>query len=392
MDFNAIVDRRGTDSVKWDLNAKIFGTDDLLPLWVADTDFRAPEPAIEAMRRRLEHGVFGYTFRGDAFHDAIVGWERRRYGWEIRREWISFSPGVVPALALSVLACTEPGDSVLVQPPVYGPFFDVVAKNGRRIAEAPLAQIGGRYVMDFDALERAADASARMLILSSPHNPVGRAWTADELGRLAEFAGRKGLVILSDEIHSDIVYDGRHVPLASLSADAARRTITCRAPSKTFGLAGLTTSYVVIPDPDLKRRFDASLAALGVDGGNIFGAVALVAAYTECDAWLDGLVSYLRANRDRAVRFISERVPGVKAFAPESTFLLWLDCSELGMENDGLARFLAREAKIGLNSGTFFGGPRYGRFVRLNFGCPRATLDEALGRFERAVAGLGRRA
>lgn len=385
-DFDAVIDRRHTDSLKWDRNGATFGTEDLLPMWVADTDFAAPPQVLKAMRERLDHGVFGYTFGGDAYHEAILGWVQRRYRWTIQREWIVFSPGIVPALSMTVLAHTKPGDAILIQPPVYGPFHDVALGNGRQLIRNGLVRADGAYRMDFESLERQITPRTRMLILCSPHNPVGRVWRREELERLAEIVCRHDLILISDEIHADLVFRGHsHTSIASLSPEIARRTLTCCAPSKTFGLAGLSTSYVIIPDARLRRGFEDVLEILEIDGGNVFGRTALTAAYTECDDWLAHLMDYLEANRDHAVRFFRERVPSIKPVAPEGTYLMWLDCADLEFR-DGteLGEFLAGSAKVGLNRGARFGSD-YEHFARLNFGCPRALLDEGLGRIERAV-------
>lgn len=385
-DFDPVIDRKNTDSLKWDRNGVVFGTDDLHPMWVADTDFSAPPPVLKAMRARLDHGVFGYTYGGDAFHEAILGWVKRRYHWDIQREWIVFSPGIVPALSMTILAHTKPGDAILIQPPVYGPFHDVVLGNGRQLIQSSLLQSDGTYRIDFEALERQITPRTRLLILCSPHNPVGRVWRKDELERLAEIVCRRDLILLSDEIHADLVFQGhRHIPVASLSPEIARRTITCCAPSKTFGLAGLSTSYAIIPDAVLRRGFTDILESLEIDGGNVFGRTALTSAYTECDDWLEQMMRYLEANRDHAVRFLAERVPSIQPVIPEGTYLLWLDCSALGFpDGSDLSDFLTRTAKVGLNRGARFGAA-YEQFARLNFGCPRALLDEGLTRIERAV-------
>lgn len=385
-DFDTVIDRRNTDSMKWDWNEALFGTSDLLPMWIADTDFKAPQAVVDAMRERMDHGVFGYTIRGGAYHDAIIGWVRERYRWNIERDWIAFSPGIVPAISMAILAHTKPGDGILIQPPVYGPFHDVVAKNGRQLVLCDLVREAESYRMDLDALESRIDARTRMMILCSPHNPVGRVWRQEELERLAELVVKHDLLLISDEIHADLVFEGhRHVSIASLSSEIAQRTLTLCAPSKTFGLAGLSTAYAIIPDARLRRGYLDLLESLEIDGGNVFGKVALMAAYTRCLPWLEQLLRYLEANRDHAVRFFRERVPAIRPVTPEGTYLMWLDCTELGFRSGPeLDRFLVREAKVGMNRGARFGAD-YAQFTRLNFGCPRALLDEGLCRLERAV-------
>lgn len=389
-DFDTIIDRRHTDCLKWDENELIYGTADLHPMWVADMDFKIPPQIMDAMRKRLEHGVFGYTFRGDAYHHSIVNWVGRRYHWNIEQSWISFSPGVVPALAMSVLGNTIPGDRVLIMTPVYGPFFSVVRNNGRILTEHPLTRHDdGSCSIDFEKLESQIDGRTRMLLLCSPHNPVGRVWTREELERLVELAVRHDLIIVSDEIHADFIYSGfEHISIASLSEEAAARTITCYAPSKTFGLAGLSTSYVVIPNEKLRNNFNHMLAALEVDGGNIFGSTALTAAYDECEDWLEELLTYLEANRDYACKFFEERIPRIKVKKPDATYLLWLNCEELGFADAGaLDRFFIDKAKLGLNRGIRFGS-QCGGYMRLNIGCPRALLTKGLEQLEAAVNSL----
>lgn len=388
-DFNQVINRKNTDSVKWDNNHAIFGTDDLHPMWIADMDFVAPPQVLSAMEKRLQHGVFGYTFRGDDYHHAIMSWVKRRYHWEIHRDWITFSPGIVPAISMSLLAYTNPGDKVVIQTPVYAPFSDVINANGRLLVENPLLFEDGVYKMDFDGLETLIDDSTKMLILCSPHNPIGRVWTKAELIRLGEIVIKHNLIIVSDEIHADFVFsDHEHFALASLSNELEQRTITCYAPSKTFGLAGLTTSFLVIPNTELREGFNHMLEALDVSGGNIFGTVALTAAYDQCEDWLDELMVYLEDNANHAVAFFNQYLPAIKPVRPEGTYLLWLDCSALGFKDaDELTSFFTHKAKVGLNRGIRF-GKQSEQFVRMNIGCPRTALDEGLNRIKRAVENL----
>jgi len=385
-DFDKVIDRKGTDSVKWDNNKAIFGTDDLHPMWIADMDFAAPPQVIEAMEKRLNHGVFGYTFRGDEYHNSILNWVKRRYNWEIKREWIAFSPGIVPAISMCLLAYTKPGDKIIIQTPVYAPFSDVVLANHRQLVENPLIYGDGSYHMDLDHLERIIDDSTKLLILCSPHNPIGRVWTKEELERLGHIAIKYNLIIVSDEIHSDFVFSGhRHTSIASLSKELEQQTITCYAPSKTFGLAGLTTSFLVIPDEEKRASFNHMLEALEVSGGNIFGAVALTAAYNECEDWLEQLMVYLEGNMNYVMDYFEKNIPSIKPTKPEGTYLIWLDCTELGFQNtDALTEFFTIKAKVGFNRGIRFGAQSE-LFVRMNIGCPRTVLDEGLRRIEKAV-------
>lgn len=379
--FDTVIDRTGTDCLKWDHN----GTPDIHPMWVADMDFPVAPQIQAAMERRLRHPVYGYTFHGDGLFDAITSWVGRRYRWEIQKDWITFSPGVVPALSMCVLALTNPGDRVVIMTPVYRPFYGSVRENGRVIVNHPLKkEENGRYTIDFDRLESQIDGRTKMLMMCNPHNPVGRVWTKDELQKLADIAKRHDLVVVSDEIHADFIYSGhQHIPIGSLSEDMAQRTITAYAPSKTFNLAGLCQSYLVIPNPRLRSAYMAVYDALDL-GSNIFGMTALTAAYNTAEDWLDQLLIYLEANRDHTVEYIRRFLPQIKAYAPEGTYLLWLDCTGLGMTGEELNCFFLKEAAVRMNAGYRF-GEQADSFMRLNIGCPRSLLDEGLERIRHAV-------
>ncbi len=386
--FDTRIDRRGTGSFKWDTVARATGEPDALPLWVADMDFRAPEPVIEALRARVDHGVFGYATRTDAYYEAVIGWMRRRFAWTIERDWIVFSPGIVPALHLAVQACSDPGDRVIVQTPVYYPFSNAVLNNGRELVRNQLRENGGRWEMDFEGLERAIDGRTRLLIFCSPHNPVSRVWTRSELETLAAIAVRHDLVVVSDEIHEDLVMPGyRHVPLASISDAIADRTITCTAPSKTFNLAGLQTANVVISNAGLRRRFERALSSAGFLLGNVFGYTALEAAYTAGGPWLDALLAYLDENDRFLRRFVMQRLPRVKVTPLEGTYLEWLDFRGFGLDDAVLNDVLLHGAKVWLDAGTLF-GPGGEGFQRLNIACPRSLLEEALERMAAAMRTL----
>ncbi len=348
-------------------------------------DFAAPQAVLDALQARVAHGVFGYTVPTDAYYEAIAGWFARRHGWALRTEWLVYSPGVVTSLVVSVLAFTEPGDKVLIQPPVYPPFRDVVRRNGRMVVENPLILRGGRYEMDLDHLEAQLRDGVKLVFLCSPHNPVGRVWTADELRRFGELCAKHGVIVVADEIHCDLVYPGhRHVPLASLDEAFADITVTCNAPTKTFNIPGLHVSTAVIPNEALRRRFAATLGNLAMTSLHTLSAVALEAAYRHGDAWLDRLLRYLDENLRRVCAAFAGEFP-IRALRPEGTYLVWLDCRDLGLDDDALARFLCQEAKVGLNAGASFGTGGEG-FMRMNIACPRATLEEGILRIERAVA------
>ena len=387
MIFDQHIDRRGSGSVKWDLRKTLYGSDDVIPLWVADMDFPAPGPVIRALTERVEHPVYGYSMESESAVNAVVGRMGDLYGWDISPGNILFMAGVVPSMAVAVRAFSNPGDGVVCMTPVYPPFFSMIKEEGRRVVENPLVCDGmGHWTIDFDDLEKKASGS-RILLLCSPHNPVGRVWTRAELERIADIARRNNIIVVSDEIHAEIVYPGaKQIPFASVSADAAARSITCVAASKTFNVAGLATSLVIAPDADMFRRYKGSLP--GISGhANLFGIAALEAAYTLCDDWLADLIFYLDGNRRLVGNFFNENGFGIGCNLPEATFLTWLDCSPLGMNDAELARFFAGEAKVGLNPGISFGKGGKGH-MRLNFGCPRTLLEEGLERIGGALSRL----
>jgi len=389
-DFDTVIDRRGSGSMKWDCRERVLLEKDVIPMWVADMDFPAPPAVVEVIRKRAEHAIYGYPLASASLLDSVVRWLRLRHRFDVRREWLSRCPGVVPSLSLCVNAFTKPGDGIVIQTPVYHPFYHVINNNGRRLIRNPL-KLGAspdRFEMDFADLERKIDARTRMIILCSPHNPVGRVWTGDELARLGEICAARDLIIVSDEIHAEIVFKGHdHRPLAGISADLAGRTVTLHAPSKTFNIAGLNTSFAVIPNPELKGLFDAQIRSGGLNMGNIFGLIAMEAAYERGADWLDALLVYLEGNLDVLDRFLAERIPRIKIVRPQGTFLALLDCRPLMMEQKALNEFFLRKAKVFFNEGPLFGEEIHG-FVRLNFGCPRSLLTEALERMERAVNSL----
>jgi cysteine-S-conjugate beta-lyase len=384
-DFDRVIDRRNMLSLKWDRCVRDFGLPDVIPMWVADMDFAAPPAVVDAVTRRAAHGVYGYASTPESLWEAVIEWLRDRHGWAVERRWLARAPGVVPAVSLCVNAFTSPGDAIVVQTPVYYPFFRAVEFNGRRLVRNPLVAEGAAYRMDLEALERVIDSRTRMLILCSPHNPVGRVWTREELDRLGEICERRDLIVLSDEIHMDLLLGGRrHVPFASLSPSLADRTITCVAPSKTFNLAGLNLSVVIARRASLLARYTAQFEAAGLTIASLFGAVAMEAAYREGAPWLDELLVYLEGNVDLAGRFLAEQVPSIRFVRPEGTYLALLDCRALGLEQAALDDFFLRQAGVYFDSGPWFGSELEG-FERINLACPRRTLSEALERIARAV-------
>ena len=388
INFDEVIDRSQTDSVKWGINEHIFGRNDVLSMWVADMDFRAPEPVIQALIARATQGIYGYAALPVSYHQAIIDWLQKRHGWKTQPAWQITTPGVVPAVSVAVLAYTQPGDKIIIQSPVYHPFFKMVLNNGRQIVENSLINQDGYYRMDFDALARQlADTRVKMLILCSPHNPVGRVWTLEELTRLGELCRAHNVRVVSDEIHSDLVYSwAKHVPMASISTDLADNTVTLLAPSKTFNVAGLNTSVAVISNPVLNNQFCQMIENLGIGVSSVFGMAGLEAAYRYGEDWLDQLLKYLAGNLNYLVSFMDSRIPRIKVCRPEGTYLVWMDCRELGLSRADLKNFMIQKAGLGLDEGAVFGQPGEG-FMRMNVACPRAVLVKALEQLAAAVEG-----
>ncbi len=391
INFDTRIDRRNTHSVKWDLAEKLTGVPDVLPLWVADMDFPAPAPVLEALQHRVSHGVFGYSVIPDSCYEAVIQWAQKRHHWMIEKDWIVFTSGVVPAIHWIVMAWTQSGDRVIVQPPVYHPFFRAARVNNCEMVENPLVLQDGRYVMDFDQLEQAIDDRTRVFVLCSPHNPVGRLWTQEELTRLGDICLKHGILLCSDEIHWDLALHGnRHVPTATVSDAVAQNTITLIAPNKTFNLAGISMAMAIIPNPRLRAKFVNMQHELGIHlSGNVLGAVAVEAAYTYGEPWLDDLLAYIRGNLEFLTAYLEEHIPHIHVVPPEGTYLAWLDCRELGLGNTELKHFMLNSAKIWLNDGPSFGTGGSG-FQRLNLACPRSLLQQALQRLKHAFRNAGK--
>jgi cystathionine beta-lyase len=381
-DLDRLVDRRFSDSVKWRLYDS-----DVLPMWVADMDFLSPEPVIRALRERVDHGVFGYGQEPSELRPVIVERLRHLYGWQVAPEALVFVPGVVTGFNQAAHAVTSPGDGVLVQTPVYFPMLYTPGNVGCTLDEMELTlKEDGSYEVDFDAFEAAITARTRIFLLCSPHNPVGRVFRQDELERMAEVCLRHDVVICSDEIHCDLVFQGYpHLPIASLDPEIADRTITLIAPSKTYNIAGLHFSVAIIQNAELREKYQAASAGL-VGRPGILSAVAALAAYRDGQPWLDAVLRYLEGNADYATEYVNTQLPGVKMWRPEGTYLGWLDCREAGMEGSP-HQFFLQQARVALNEGASFGRGGEG-FARLNFGCPRSTLSEALERMRKALLRL----
>ena len=383
--FDEIIDRLGTNSVKWDARERIFGSGDVLPLWVADMDLPCPPEVVQAIEARAKHPIYGYPGDNGALFEAAKGWVNRRFGAEVDTDWMVAIPGVVPGIQVAINAFTKPGDKVIIQPPVYPPFFSTSEELGRRIVENPLKRVDGKYEMDFDDLRKKIDQRTKLFVLCSPHNPIGQVWSREDLLQLGEICAEKGIMIIADEIHSDLVYEkGAHTPFYTLSEQLANQSVTFISGSKTFNLAGLFTSIAIIKNRKLRNEFRVTANKMGLNHINLFGIVASTAAYNHGDQWLDELLDYLHENAVMIRHFLSERIPEIKMTIPEATYLAWLDFRELGLYGQELRNFLIREAKVGLNDGFQFGKQGDG-FCRMNFGCPRSVLKEALQRIEKAV-------
>ncbi len=383
-DFDEIVPREGTNCIKYDALERFFGSNYVLPLWVADMDFRTPDFIVDAIKKRAEHEIYGYTFRGDSYYNSIIGWMERRHNWEIQKEWISFSPGVVAGLTFGIEAFSKAGDGVVVQPPVYFPFFDCVKGTKRKLIENPLKIENGRYTFDFEDLKAKIDKKTKLLLLCNPQNPGGTVFSKEELTELATICLENKIMIISDEIHSDLIFDGhKHIPFASLSEEIAQNCMITMAPSKTFNVAGFSSSLVIIPNKTKFARYERTIAVAHLYMGNIFGSIAMEAAYTHGDEWLDQMMAYLQENYKLLENFFNTRLPKVKVMKPEATYLIWLDFREYGMKNAELMKFTIENAKVGLNDGGRFGTGGDG-WLRINIGCPRSVLTKALERLGKA--------
>lgn len=382
--FDKIIDRQGTNSEKYDNREKVFGRSDVIPLWVADSDFETPPFIMEALERRMSHPVFGYTFRTESFSRAVTGWIFRRSGWKVDDSWVDFVPGVVSGLVVAMRAFSAAGDGVVIQPPVYPPFARMVKFNGRTLLNNPLVWDGKKYVVDFDDLDAKLSA-AKVFILCNPHNPTGRVFTPAELLRMGELCLKHNVMIISDEIHSDLTLKpNKHTHIASLSEEIARITVTLVAPSKTFNLAGFSTSAAITSGDVVRREFRRYMDMFHASQGNIFGAVALEAAYNNGDEWVDALNEYIAANADYVVDFLKNNIPSIKTFKPEGTYLMWLDFREWNMPHDSVFRFLVDEAGIGLNDGKFFGEEGIG-FMRLNLATQLDVIKQAMAKLMSAA-------
>lgn len=384
-DFDEILDRRNTSSVKHDQLKERFGSDKLLSLWVADMDFRTPDFIVKALKERCDHEVFGYTYAPDDYFESIITWVQYRYNWKITREWISYIPGIVRGIAFALDCFTKPGDKVIIQPPVYHPFRLVPEGLGREVVDNPLKMVNGRYEMDFEHLESIIDPECKAFILCNPHNPGGMVWTKDTLVRLADICHRHSILVISDEIHAEMVYPGNtQFPFATVSPEAASNSICFMAPSKTFNIAGIVSSYAIVPDETLRERFFSYLEARELGDGTIFAYTATTAAYTYGAEWLQQMRHYVIANGQYVDEYLKKNIPQIKMYPPQASFLLWLDCRELKLNQEELVDLFINGAGLALNDGSIFGKEGIG-YMRMNIGCPRSVLEEAMDSLKAAI-------
>ena len=385
-DFDRFIDRRNTDCIKWDFGMQRKGRDDLLPLWVADMDFRLPEEVIKDITDRVQHGVFGYTDPGDKYRNIVKEWYERRHGFTFDGEDITVTPGVVYAIAIAIRSFTEPGDAVIIQQPVYYPFSETIVLNKRKVVNNQLIYKDGHYEIDFEDFEKKIiDNNVKMFLLCSPHNPVGRVWTEAELTRLAEICDRHRVYVFADEIHSDFVYPGfKHTSFMSLAPELRKRLVLGTSPSKTFNLAGLQVANIIIPDKEMHRSFDRENEAAGYSQPNVLGMVACMSVYTKGEQWLDELLEYLKGNLDYVRKFVAENLPGVKLIEPEGTYLIWLDFSKVVDNHKELEDIIVNKAKLWLDPGIIF-GRETNLFERINIACPRSVLEQAMEQLKEAL-------
>lgn len=386
VDFDTVPNRRGTNCFKYDFAREMGMPEDVLPLWVADMDFPTAPAVLERLHALAEHGIFGYTGVKDAYFSAVHNWYAQRFGWETQRSWLVTTPGVVFAIAIAIRAFTQKGDAILIQQPVYYPFANKVTENDRQLVVNPLVLKNGRYEMDFADMERKiVDYHVKMLLLCSPHNPVGRVWTKEELLRVGEICQKYGVLVVSDEIHADFTYEGHtHRVFASVKSEFADFTIICTAPSKTFNLAGLQNSNIFIPNRQLRHAYKKELSACGCGGTNCMGMAACQAAYEAGADWLEQLKQYLAGNLAYIRQFLREKLPDIALIEPDGTYLVWLDLRKLGLTEQQQRQLIVQDAKLWLDTGTLFGQGGEG-FERINIACPRATIEQAMQRLERAV-------
>lgn len=385
-DFDQVIERRGSGALKYDALDERYGKSDLLPLWVADMDFATPDFIVDALKERLEHPVFGYTMEPENYWPTVQQWIASHHNWQVEREWLTFIPGIVKGIGLAVNCFVKPDEKVIIQPPVYHPFRLTPQGNGREVVFNPLIEKSdGTYAMDFEGLAEVADEKCRMLILSNPHNPAGLVWDAETLRRLAHFCTERNILVISDEIHCDMTLNGhKHTPFASVSKEAAACSITFGAPSKTFNIAGIVSSYAIVPNPELRNRFYPWLAANELNEPTLFAPIATIAAFTQGENWRRQMLRYVESNVEFVIEYCAAHIPAIKPLRPQASFLVWLDCRALGLTQRELVDLFVNKAHLALNDGEMFGKKGIG-FMRLNVGCPRATLRQAMEQLKAAI-------
>ncbi|MBD3109018.1 pyridoxal phosphate-dependent aminotransferase [Bacillus sp. AGMB 02131] len=385
INFDLEINRKGTASLKWDLTEERYGEKDLLPMWVADMDFASPVEIVEALTKRAAHPVYGYTAPTEAVYNSAINWMKNKHNWEIQKEWITFSAGVVSGFTTAILAYSEPGDKVLIQTPVYTPFFDSVKSNDRVLVENQLKYEDNTLKIDFDLLESQLQDDVKLFLLCSPHNPGGMVWTREDLQKIGELCVKYNVVIISDEIHADLCLPGfTHYPIASLSEDISNVTVTLMAPSKTFNVAGIQASLIICENKKLQQKLNQKQHQLAFHGLNLFALEVITASYDHCNYWLEEAVQYIQKNVETVQKFVEEELPHIKMIAPEASYLIWLDCRALGLSDQELKQQLIQKGKIAVSPGVSYGKGGEG-FIRLNVGCTHATVIEGLKRLKLAL-------
>lgn len=386
-DFDRIIERKGSGAIKTDALGKFFGKDELIPMWVADMDFETPDFIIEALIGRMGHPIFGYTEEPADYRPAICDWIEEHHGWKVQKEWLSYIPGIVKGIGMAINVFVKEDEKIVIQPPVYHPFRLVPQKNHREVVFNPLRELPeGGYEMDFENLEAVCDDKCRMLILSNPHNPAGIVWSRESLERLASFCHSRGIIVISDEIHCDMaLFGNRHIPFASVSPEAAACSITFGAPSKTFNIAGIVSSYSIVPDEKLRKRFYDWMEANEMGAANIFSPIATIAAFRKGERWRRQMLEYVEGNIEFLMEYCQNNIPKIKPLRPQASFLVWMDCRELGLDHDQLIDLFINKAGLALNDGETFNPGGQG-FMRLNVGTPRQILRTALERLAEALS------
>ena len=386
-DFDKVPQRLGTNSVKWDAVEKVFGSKDILPMWIADMDFAVAPAITEALHKKVDQSVFGYTFLSDEYYNAVINWMKTRHNFEVEKDEIVFTPGVVPGLDFALQVLTQPGDDVMVETPVYGPFYSVIKKNGCSTVDVPLVNDNEYYSFDFELLEKSITEKTKAFMLCSPHNPSGRVWKREELLKLADICQRHNIFVISDEIHNDLILEGEHIVFAGLNEWTAQHTITCTAPTKTFNLASVIDSNIIIKNEEIRKQFKEKCSAAHCSSSNCFVEPIVCAAYNEGAQWLDELLVYIKGNRDYLCEFVKKNLPELTVHPMEGTYLAWINCEKLGMHGDELKNYITEKCHLGMNNGSFF-GQAWDGYCRMNLACTRATVEEACRRLEKGISEL----